>query len=555
MKLRMKSSLLVIAALLVSSLAAIPAKASTAPVCGPVVDGIETCGGVLSNGAKYAIKFPASNFKGTFYFWNHGFRPSFPYPGYTPPTGVEEITPGNSVTKKDVTKEMLFAGYGVASYDRSSAGLHGWNTDDSVKMLKELIEITLVKYPNTAYKVVYGSSGAAPVVHKFAETYPNLVDATGVLAGLTETYVNIRTACDMFYLFSVFADPTIKGCAAFGVPGVNGHMLALQELGKVAALLKGWAVDYGAKELAFPLNPATKESQFKGSSIPQRSALLLIGLLSGIPTKSAHMDGISTSALVAEGSINATLAILENFGDALGTGTFAGQAMAEIVGAGFYDNTKTDYAALLDDGDSGRFNLGLSGDEAIAAMLGVLASPVLAPRVVGKADVIAKAQVFDQIKYTSTKPTVMLSNEADRLVFPGNQQLYVDKALAKHEERLAAWQDKYDAATSSSARAELRRQKPRFNVLSMYAMTPETYTVYNDAGIPDLAGAGSPSGTGHQTFSKSQTMTWVRLLNYAARKGQVPSWASVVRTMNANGDTYLSRDEFYAPRTLKYANS
>ena len=228
--------------------------------------------------------------------------------------------------------------------------------------------------------------------------------------------------------------------------------------------------------------------------------------------------------------------------------------MAEVVGQGFYDNTKTDYAALLDEGDSGRFNLGLSGDDAITAMLGVLANPVLAPRITGKADVIAKAQAFDKINYTSTKPTVMLANEADRLVFPGNQLLYVNKALAVHEARLAAWQDKYDAA-KGAARAALLAAKPRFNVLALYAMTPETYTVYNAAGIPDLAGAGSPSGTGHQTFSKSQTMTWIRLLNYSARTGQVPSWNSVVRTMNANGDTYLSRDEFYAPNALKYANS
>ena len=138
------------------------------------------------------------------------------------------------------------------------------------------------------------------------------------------------------------------------------------------------------------------------------------------------MDGISTSTLVAEGSINSTVAILENLGDALGTGTLTGQSISEITGAGFYDNTKTDWAALLSDEDSGRYNLGLSGDDAIAAMLGVLA---LAPRVTGNADAIAKFKALDKSSFTSKHPTILLSNEADRLVFPGNSARYVDRSV------------------------------------------------------------------------------------------------------------------------------
>ncbi len=70
--------------------------------------------------------------------------------------------------------------------------------------------------------------------------------------------------------------------------------------------------------------------------------------------------------LVPEHSINATVAVLENMGDAIATGVLAGQSISEITGPGFYDNTKTNWAALLDEGDAGRYNLGLSGDDGIA---------------------------------------------------------------------------------------------------------------------------------------------------------------------------------------------
>jgi len=81
---------------------AAPAQAST-PVC--VEDaktGVITCDGALSNGAKYRTMVP-SNYGGTFFFWQHGVRPSYPYPTYTPPTGVEQMSP-TSVNHKVSTK-------------------------------------------------------------------------------------------------------------------------------------------------------------------------------------------------------------------------------------------------------------------------------------------------------------------------------------------------------------------------------------------------------------------------------------------------------------------
>jgi len=519
------------AVVLVSSVAVavVPAANAAAPVCTTTAD-VETCNGTLANGAAYQFRVP-SNFRGTMFFWEHGFRTTYPVPGVANvPTGIEEITPGNQTTGKDITKEMLKAGYAVAAYDGTVKGMRGWNNTFRVEMLKEVIDEAIAKYGTKIQrKVVYGSSQAGSIITPFVEKYPTYADSVGILAGLTPSPADsIQAACDIFYLLSIFADPTIKGCAAFGTKGAPGHMASVGELGKAGALLKTWSANYGAPGLEYP-------AALKGSPIPQRSALLLTGLLTGVPTKSAHMDGISTSALVPEGSINATVAILENLGDALATGTLAGQSISEITGAGFYDNTKTDWAAMLDEGDAGRYNLGLSGDDGINSMLAVLKA---SPRVTGNADAIAKFKALDKSSFTSKHPTILLSNEADRLVFPGNSSRYVDRKREVYEKELQAWS------------VFKKGPKPIWNTRALYAMTPETYTKFTATGAPDLTAAPAASGVGHQTFTTKQMKAWVDMLAVAAKSGKVPSDSYVEYI--ATKVPYLNGDVDYRPSDLKY---
>ncbi len=524
------------AALLSTAAVAIaPSAYAAAPTCSTASDGIETCTGTLSNGAGYLIKVPAK-FGGTFFYWNHGIRFTYPLPGViTVPNGVEELTPNNMPEAS-----MLRAGYGLATYDGvSTGGLRGWNTVDRVEMLKELIDTVKAKY-TVKKSVVYGSSQAGSIITPFVEKYPTYADSVGIMAGVTPSGGAIQSLCDAFYILSVFADPTIKGCAAMGVKGLAGHYTVAAEFGKVVALLTAWGGNLGAPGLEYP-------AALKGSGIPQRSALLLAGLLIGLPAKSAHMDGITTSAVVPEQSINATVAILENFGEALATGTFAGQAISDITGPGFYDNTKTNWFSLLDPADSGRYNLGLSGDGAIAAMLGVLS---LAPRVTGDPAAIAKMKALDKSKFDTKKPVVLLSNEADRLVFSGNSALYVDKARAIYDAKLATYEAARDTAATSAERASAAKLKPVWNVASLYAMTPETYTVYTAAGLPNLAGPKSPSGVGHQDFTLKQMMAWVKILAHAADTGKVGTPGYLQQYIKrAPG---LNSDLDYRPADLKY---
>jgi hypothetical protein len=519
-----------------TAIAIAPSANAAAPTCTTDSKGLETCTGTLSNGAGYLIKVPAK-YNGTFFYWNHGIRFTYPLPGVvTVPKGVEELTPNNLPEK-----QMLLSGYGLATYDGvSTGGQRGWNTVDRVEMLKELIDVVKAKY--TVKKgIAYGSSQAGSILTPFIEKYPTYADAVGIMAGVTPSIgQEVQSLCDMFYILSVFADPTIKGCAAMGVKGPQGFGLAAVEFGKVVALLTAWGANLGAPGLEYP-------AALKGSGIPQRSALLLTGLLAGLPAKSAHMDGITTSAVIAEQSINATVAILENFGEAIATGTFGGQAISEITGPGFYDNTKTDWFSLLDPADAGRYNLGLSGDDGINGMLGVLS---MAPRVKGDPAAVEKLKNLDKSNFDTTKPVVLLSNEADRLVFAGNGSLYVDKARAVFDARMAEYEAKLAATTGSAARAAVRKTKPVWNVAALYAMTPETYTVYTPQGLPNLSGAPSPSGVGHQNFTLKQMMAWVKILDHAADTGNVGNPGYLLQIINKT--PYLNPDLDYRPADLKY---
>jgi hypothetical protein len=518
---------------------AAPAHAAD-PVC--VTDaksGTITCEGKLTTGAAYKTMVP-SNYDGTFYFWQHGVRPSYPYPGYTVPKGVEQMAPTSVNHKIDTTKSMLKLGYGLASYDCQTNGLHGWNTAECVEMLNELVTITKARI-SIKKSIVYGASMAGGVLTPFIEKYPNAADAVGLLAGITPSINNeLKSGCDMLYVFSVFFDPTIKGCTVMGTKGLPGHYAVLGDFAKVGALLTQWSKDSGSLPLAYP-------AALVGSGIPQRSALLLAGLIAGIPTKSASFDGISTSALIPEQSINATLAVLQNSQELLGTAYFGGQGVSEVVGAGFYDNTKTDFASLLSDADLGRFNLGLSGDDGINAMLAMLAA---APRITGDPTAMAKIAALDKSKFDTKKPVVLLSNEADRLVLPGNTPLYVSKLKAVYDARVEAWNKKFSAATNASDISDLLKSKPVWNTVAMYALTPETYTKFTDAGLPDSKAPISPSGVGHESFTKDQLMTWVRVLASSAKTGKVPS-PGVMQSLLVKVP-YLNTDPDYQPNELKY---
>jgi hypothetical protein len=163
---------------------------------------------------------------------------------------------------------------------------------------------------------------------------------------------------------------------------------------------------------------------------------------------------------------------------------------------------------------------------------------------------MAKLAALDKSKFDTTKPVVLLSNEADRLVLSGNSVIYVNKAKAVYETRLAAWEKKYAAATTSSEVSALLKSKPLWNTVAMYAITPETYTQFTATGAPDLTAPVAISGVGHESFTKDQLMAWVRVLASSAKTGKIPSQS--VMNSYLSKVPYLNTDPDYQPNELKY---
>jgi hypothetical protein len=163
---------------------------------------------------------------------------------------------------------------------------------------------------------------------------------------------------------------------------------------------------------------------------------------------------------------------------------------------------------------------------------------------------MAGIKALDKVNYTSTKPTILLHNEADRLVWPGQSVAYVDAKRAVFDANQSKYEDALASAKTGAQILAAKKLKPKWNTLALYAMTPETYTKYTDAGLPVLTGLGANSGVGHQAFSPAQTMAFAKLLYYAANSGNIPSDALIAKNIAAG--VGLNPDLDFRPTELKY---
>ena len=215
-------------------------------------------------------------------------------------------------------------------------------------------------------------------------------------------------------------------------------------------------------------------------------------------------------------------------------------------------------------------------------MLGVLAQM---PRVSAPAATVAKAAALDPIKYSSTKPTVLLANENDRLVWPGQTSAYVAERNAKFAPTLAAYESALSAyesavaardkkianakaavtkaktatakkkaraalASAKAKAAPVEPTKPSSNVVELYAMAPVEYTKYTAAGLPDLADIGASSGVGHEQFTTAQIIAVAEMLDAAAVSGKLDITPESFEIFGAG--LGINGDLDYLPIPLKY---
>jgi len=528
------------AALLATLVVAAPANAAAT---GPTCDGatpVQTCTGTTSDGALYKMVIPAT-FNGTATIWSHGFGtntnipagllPIFPL-GY-PIDPRPELAPGNSAA---LIKYLTDKGVAVMG---SGFSTQAWNLDEAVKTNAELVGIFKTKFTTTKKVVAWGYSMGGGITQAFAEKNPELLAAAGVMNPVDSWASQSKYLVDMLWLMKTWFDPSIKltGYAA----GIPGDMQMIQDLGKYLLIMQSLGNPANVASGAWPTTSSASGKALEAKGIPARSALLMIGRLSGISSQSSSFDGIvgpaTDKATAFPLAISPALATLENISGVLGYALLGARDMQTKMGGVSFDNQTTDYSKQLSDEDRTVHNAGLSGSAAIAGMLQTL-SPLNpgAPRIKGDAAAVAKSA---SSMYQSTGkikvPTVMMIGEHDPVEPAGIVQRYSDL----YEEEFAATK----AAAVKAAQKSGVYKAPVRKLQVLWATTPKSWSKFDAAGSP-ISVVGTP-GTGHTNFTTAHYTTLIDTMLSAAENGVLPWGASQLSKVHRAKNLKIDRSTLY----------
>lgn len=534
-------SLLSVSALVTTVLISAPSVANAAPAC----DGkspIQSCVGVTSDGAPYAMQVPA-NFNGTVALYSHGYRPNVDVPVGIPGYGGYKITntpepvPGGNV---EVAKYLFSQGVAIVG---SGFARQGWNPDSAIATNVELIKTFKEKFPTTKKVIAWGSSLGGVITQGLAEKHPELITAAAPMCMADNINAELTMAGDFLWGLKVLFDPTIK--AGNYSTGTAGLLESYADLGKVFTVLGKLQASLATG--AWPDTSSATGKALAAAGVPSRSALLLLGLMAGLPTQSAHFDSISgpegALKLSFPLAISPALAILENGANAAALAVLATHDVELQAGGAVFDNTKTDYAARIET-ERVIYNAALSGNTAIEGMLGALsAANPGAPRAVGNPAAIAKMNALHANTGKINVPTVLMVGVADPITPAGASQrlvdLYVEQYAAEKMAAMKAYQKSRDYKT------------PQKNLLMIWSTTPASYTKFDAAGSPITSTPAAP-GTNHCNFTSAQLLVVAKSLVHASNSGKLPS-GGALRTMVRKAG-YLSLDPLYQAPWLKYYN-
>ena len=536
---KFKRSLTLIAgaALTASLLVAAPTVASANPVC-TTASGVTTCLGATTDTAPYMLMTPA-NFNGTVYLYSHGYRNNVPLPatlsaatGFpTTVVNTPEPAPGGNA---QIIGTLLAKGYAVMG---SGFARQGWNADSAIKTNVELIGVFKKQYPKTTKVVAWGNSLGGFITQALAEKYPDLISAAAPLCMASDLTPLMTMAGDALWGIKTFFDPTIKGGGYSA--GAAGYAEAMGDLGKVLTVAGAMSAAIAANPTA-PAWPATSTVPAALKAVPSRSALVLVGLMAGLPMQSAHFDSTSapaglpaSNALSFQLAINPALATLENVTNAAAVGVLFALDIEQQAGGAVFDNTATDYSARV---ASERFiwSSALTGEAGANALLGYLAA---VPRVKGNPAAIAKLATLTSHTGKVEIPTILFTGTADPVTTPGNQQAVIDKYAAYSAEKWAA------------AKKEGTRKKPANNQLVLWNFPPEKYSKFTATGSPDTT-VPAATGTNHCNFTVSQYLAIADLLAYAAETGKNMSGGALYTKIRKAGN--MTYDRGYSAPKLKY---
>jgi pimeloyl-ACP methyl ester carboxylesterase len=532
-------SLLSVTALVSTVLITAPTVANAAPAC----DGkspIQTCVGATSDGAPYAMQVPA-NFNGTVALYSHGYRYNVDIPSAIPLIGGYKITnTPEPVPGGNAAVAQYFFSQGIAILG-SGFARQGWNPDSAIKTNVELIDTFKKQFPKTTNVVAWGSSLGGVITQGLAEKHPELVSAVAPMCMADNITPQLTMAGDFLWGVKVLFDPTIKG--GNYSPGAAGVAESYADLGKVFTVMG--KLQAALATGAWPDTASATGKALAAAGVPSRSALLLLGLMAGLPTQSAHFDSISgpegALKLTFPLALSPALAILENGTNAAALAVLATQDVENQAGGAIFDNTKTDYAARID-GERVIYNAALSGNTVIDALLGALsAANPGAPRAVANPAAVAKMNALHVNTGKINVPTVLMVGVADPITPAGASQrlvdLYAEQYAAEKAAAIKAYQKTRDYKT------------PVNKLLMLWNTTPDSYTTFNAAGSP-ITSTPAAQGTNHCNFTSAQLLLVAKSMVQASSTGKLPSGGALYTAVRRAGN--LSIDKGINVPLLKY---
>jgi len=524
-------SLLSVTALVTTVLVTAPTVANAAPAC----DGkspIQSCVGVTSDGAPYAMQVPA-NFNGTVALYSHGYRYNVDIPAAIPLIGGYKITktpepvPGGNA---EVAKYFFSQGIAIVG---SGFARQGWNPDSAIKTNVELIDTFKKQFPKTTKVVAWGSSLGGVITQGLAEKHPELVSAVAPMCMADNIAPQLTMAGDFLWGVKVLFDPTIKGGNYSA--GAAGVAESYADLGKVFTVMG--KLQAALATGAWPDTSSATGKALAAAGVPSRSALLLLGLMAGLPTQSAHFDSISgpdgALKLTFPLALSPALAILENGTNAAALAVLATQDVENQVGGAIFDNTKTDYAARID-GERVIYNAALSGNTVIDALLGALspANPG-APRATANPAAVAKMKALHTNTGKINVPTVLMVGMADPITPAGASQRLVDLYAEQYAAEKAAAVKAYQSTRDY--------KNPTNKLLMLWNITPEKgYTKFNEAGSP-ITSVPAAQGTNHCNFTSAQLLLVAKSLVQASSTGKLPSGGALYTAVRKAGNLSIDK--------------
>jgi pimeloyl-ACP methyl ester carboxylesterase len=522
-------SLFSVSALVATVLVTAPTVANAAPAC----DGkspIQTCVGATSDGAPYAMQVPA-NFNGTVALYSHGYRYNVDIPSAIPLIGGYKITnTPEPVPGGNAAVAQYFFSQGIAIVG-SGFARQGWNPDSAIKTNVELIDTFKKKFPTTTNVVAWGSSLGGVITQGLAEKYPELVSAVAPMCMADNISPQLTMAGDFLWGIKVLFDPSIKG--GNYSPGAAGVAESYADLGKVFTVMG--KLQAALATGAWPDTSSPTGKSLAAAGVPSRSALLLLGLMAGVPTQSAHFDSISgpegALKLTFPLALSPALAILENGTNAAALGVLATQDVENQVGGAIFDNTKTDYSARVD-GERVIYNAALSGNTVIDALLGALSSANPgAPRAKADPAAVAKMKALHTNTGKINVPTILMVGMADPITPAGASQRLVDLYV----EQYAA-----EKAAALKAHKTTPYKTPINKLLMLWNITPSSYTKFNDAGSP-ITSTPAAQGTNHCNFTSAQLVLVAKSLVAASSTGKLPSGGALSTAVRKAGSLSVDK--------------